>query len=112
MRHRHHQHRRGCKHLLENSTPVEIDSSPTPESPAPLEISTPEPPAPVEVSAPEPQRGELDHFLRLARVQGVEAAANAYTKDELVKMMRVNGFTYLNPRSRKIDLAHALTGML
>lgn len=69
-------------------------------------------PLPVPAPEPEPERGELAHFLRLARVQGVEAAANAYTKDELIKMMRVNGFTYLNPRSRKIDLAHALTGML
>lgn len=51
---------------------------------------------------------ELAHFRRLARIQGIEAAAKAFTKEELLKLARVNGFTYINPRARKIDLAHAL----
>ena len=55
---------------------------------------------------------DVAHFRRLARIQGIEAAASAYTLEELLKMMRVNGFTYINPRARKIDLAHALAGML
>jgi hypothetical protein len=57
-----------------------------------------------------PQHGDLTHFLALVRYQGVEAAANAYTKEEILKLMRVNGFTYINARARKIDLAHALAG--
>jgi hypothetical protein len=59
-----------------------------------------------------PAQADLAHFQRLARVQGIEAAANAYSKEEIVKLMRTNGFTYINPRARKIDLAHALTSAL
>jgi methylglyoxal synthase len=70
------------------------------------------PAAPEPPPAPEPERGDIEHFRRLARVQGVEAAANAYTKDELLKMARVNNFTYVNPRARKVDLAHALADFL
>ena len=105
MRHRHHQHRRNCKHSLERNTPVEVDSSPVPEL-APT-VQVPEP-----VPASDPVHGDIEHFQRLARVQGIEAAAKAYTKEELTKMARINGFTYLNPRARKIDLAHALLGIL
>ncbi len=67
---------------------------------------TPQPPA------REPVHGELAHFQRLARINGAEAAAQAYTKEEMLRMARINGitFTYISPRARKIDLAHALIG--
>lgn len=53
---------------------------------------------------------DLDHFQRLARSQGVEGAVTAFTKDELLTIMRRNDFTYINPRSRKVDLGYALMG--
>ena len=53
---------------------------------------------------------DYQHFRRLARVQGVEAAVKGFTKEELLAIMRRNGFTYINPRSRKVDLGYALMG--
>lgn len=53
---------------------------------------------------------ELAHFQRLARVQGVEGAITAFTKEELLTIMRRNNFTYINPRARKVDLGYALMG--
>jgi hypothetical protein len=94
MRHRHHRSRSYCNDALESFTPPEALQC---ETAPPMQF---------------PQHGDLDHFRRLARMQGIEAAANAYSKEEISKLMRVNGFTYLNPRARKIDLAHALAGML
>lgn len=85
-------HRGNCKPLLETFTPpTALQSDPAPR-------------------VQFPQHGDLKHFLALVRYQGVEAAANAYTKEEILKLMRINGFTYINARARKIDLAHALAG--
>lgn len=98
MRHRHHRSRSYCNDTLESFQAPNFYSG----APRPPEVHI----------AIIPDRGDLEHFRRLARVQGIEAAANAYSKEEILKLMRVNGFTYINPRSRKIDLAHALMGML
>lgn len=43
-------------------------------------------------------------------MQGVEGAITAFTKEELLTIMRRNNFTYINPRARKVDLGYALMG--
>ena len=67
---------------------------------------------PLSKNEPEKFDSDIEHFRGLARFQGVEAAANCYTMEELHKMARANNFTYINPRARKIDLAHALASAL
>lgn len=67
---------------------------------------------PLSKNEPEKFDSDIEHFRRLVRVQGVEAAANCYTLDEIMKIMRARNFTYINPRARKIDLAHALASAL
>lgn len=62
---------------------------------------------PLSKNEPEKFDSDIEHFRRLARAQGVEAAANRYTLNEIMKITRANNFTYINPRARKIDLAHA-----
>lgn len=78
----------------ENVT-VRVYSEPTP---------TMVPPSPTSGSSE-----DLAHLRRLAGVQGVEAAAKAFKLEELRRIARESGVTYLNPRARKVDIVEVLT---
>ena len=65
-----------------------------------------------EESAPEvATHGELGHFLRLARVGGVEDVMNAYTRAEILEIVRANNIAGINSRGKKVDLVRTLIEM-